>query len=61
MAIHKVKGEFKCVCEDCGDELFGGCTDDFIEFVEYIKEEGWRIKKDGADWIHICPTCAEGT
>jgi hypothetical protein len=31
------------------------------EFVAMLKEEGWKIRKEDDVWIHVCPTCSEGT
>jgi hypothetical protein len=62
MTIHRDDGEYKCVCDDCGYEMPSDGMDDFEDFVEEVKAEGWRMYKDkGNDWVHICPTCAEGT
>jgi len=46
-------------CDGCGE------TDDidgvgfFSDFVDEIKERGWRIGRDGGDWTHTCPDCAD--
>ncbi len=40
--------------EDTGEE-------DFYQAVDFIKESGWRITKEGDEWIHICPSCHEGS
>ncbi len=60
--IRKDKDEYICECEDCGDQLYGGTTEEFMAFVEQVKKEGWRIRKDqGGEWVHICPICSEDT
>lgn len=58
--IRKVKGELVATCTDCGEEHPGGCQDDFAAFVQEIRDAGWRIGKDGDEWWHRCPACAEG-
>lgn len=57
--IRNNKGEFVAECSECGAETYGGTEDDFRAFVEQIKEEGWKVRKDGEDWLHICPDCQE--
>lgn len=52
-------GDEKVVeCNECGAEEYSG-TLDFRGFVYDLKKEGWKIRKEGDEWIHICPTCAE--
>lgn len=57
MSIRKTAGEFVCECSECGTEEYGGIQDDFKKFVSEIKDLGWRIKKEGEEWIHLCPGC----
>ena len=57
--IHRDKGELVVECDTCGTEDYGGCQDDFRAFVEQIKAAGWRIKKDGQTWTHLCDSCAQ--
>ena len=56
--IVREKGEVGLECDECGDSFWSGCSD-FKEMIEDAKEEGWRIKKDGEDWIHTCPDCSQ--
>lgn len=55
--IHKDQGELVAECEDCGISEYAG-TLEFREFVEHLKDAGWKISKDGDEWIHRCPECA---
>lgn len=64
MSIRKVKDEFVAECNDCGTEEYGGTIDiksqsGFREFVQLLKDQGWRIKKDddSDEWKHYCPEC----
>lgn len=34
-------------------------TDSFSACRAEMKEQGWRIIKDGDEWIHLCPACVE--
>jgi len=55
------EGEFYCSCSECGAELYGGVEDNFLEFVEWLKAEGWHIRKEDEEWLHLCPNCWEGS
>ncbi len=55
--IRKEKGELIAECSECGEDFPGGVQDDFRAFVEELKAAGWKIKKDGDEWLHICPEC----
>lgn len=54
--IHRDDGELVCECNTCTTEQYGG-TLEFRDFVTQLKEDGWRIQKDGDEWIHTCPEC----
>jgi hypothetical protein len=57
--IKTVKGELVATCNECGTEEPGGVIDVFRDFVNLLKESGWKIKKDGDEWQHFCPDCEE--
>jgi hypothetical protein len=57
--IKQVNGEYVAECSGCGAEEYGGCIESFREFVSWLKDEGWKIKKDEDEWLHICPSCRE--
>lgn len=48
-------------CDECGHEE----RLDFDEYTSWssliarIKDEGWRIRRDRGEWVHICPDCVE--
>lgn len=56
--IRKVKGELVAECNECGDEFPGGVLE-WFPFINDMKENGWKITKDGDEWIHLCPDCQE--
>jgi hypothetical protein len=59
MSIHREDGEFVAVCE-CGNEITGGCEDNFRAFLREIRDAGWVISKgEGDKWLHTCPECQE--
>jgi len=53
------KGEITVACDDCGSEEYSGVLD-FAEFIQWLKEQGWKIRKDGDVWTHTCGSCEEG-
>ena len=52
------KGELEATCNECGAEEYGGNMD-FREFVEDLKEQGWKVYRDEEEdtWQHLCPDC----
>lgn len=54
--IRKDKGELVAVCEECGEEHYGG-TLEWADFIADLKAAGWRIRKDGKEWLHLCESC----
>ena len=52
-------GEFVATCNECGHESYGGCLQDFRAFVASLREDGWKIVKDGDEWKHSCQRCQE--
>jgi len=59
MSIRRDKGELVAECDECGTEFPGGVQDDFRTFIQELKDAGWKIRKDGETWEHICPDCQE--
>ena len=57
--IKRSNGELGVECNECGAELWGGCTDDFQEFIEELKRDGWKIQRNEGEWEHICSDCRE--
>ena len=55
--IRKEDGEFVCECNECGIEEFGGTMEDFREFVQQLKDTGWKIRKLEGEFMHFCPDC----
>lgn len=55
--IHRENGELVAECNECGISEFGG-TLEFKEFVQHLKDADWKIRKDGDEWIHVCPDCS---
>lgn len=45
-------------CDFCS-EYHETDEDDFIEAVNAIKDEGWKVFKENGEWKHMCPSCRE--
>lgn len=54
--IHKEDDELVAECDDCGLSEYGG-TLEFKEFVQQLKDTGWKIRKEDGQWLHRCPDC----
>ena len=48
--------EYYLVCDNCGKRI---SFEDFWDAVNYKKENGWKSRKQGEDWIDICNECNE--
>ncbi len=57
--IRKTKGEFVVECNECGAEAYGGIEERFMVFLDEIKKEGWKARKDGEEWEHYCENCSD--
>jgi hypothetical protein len=66
MAIHSLSEwsdlhqDFVVICDSCEDEDNKlECTTDhgFKGVTEFMKEQGWQVKKVGDEWLHFCPEC----
>ena len=57
--IRREKGELIAECTECGTEYPGGVCDDFRDFVEELKLNGWKVAKAEDEWTHTCPDCQE--
>ncbi len=49
-------GELVVECNECGTELYGG-SEDFRDFIQSLKDDGWKIRSEDGDWCHYCPEC----
>jgi hypothetical protein len=62
MTIRDDRDEFIVRCNGCGSEQPSN-TSDFLDFIDRLKREGWKIKKDGdvifGEWKHYCPDCVK--
>jgi len=62
MTMEKLGGmegnEYRFYCDGvCGDYII--CNEDFYSSLDELKNNGWKTKKNGNDWEHFCPSCAE--
>jgi hypothetical protein len=47
---------FTCDAPSC-HEVFQSMSRDFGTALAEAKEDGWRARKDGDDWVHLCREC----
>lgn len=62
MPIRTVRGELQAECSGCGEILTANELDlddptSFVEMLNAIKGDNWRIRKEGSGWAHTCPDC----
>lgn len=50
-------GKIVLQCDGCGTSEESDKGTDFFEFWNARKRDGWRVQKEGEDWIHKCPEC----
>lgn len=56
MSIRPSSNGYKLICDNCGYTVDG--MDDFMEAVDYKKENEWKSKKiDDGVWEDNCPNC----
>lgn len=54
--IRRDRGELVAECNECGTEFNGG-TLEWSEFIEDLKSNDWKFRKEGTEWEHFCPDC----
>ena len=53
--IDQSYGSYTLVCDICEKEVKP--FDDFLEAVNYKKENGWKSRKHDGEWEEVCPEC----
>lgn len=53
--IRQGSNGYELVCDNCGYTVSG--MDDFMEAVDYKKENEWKAKKIDDEWEDRCPNC----
>ena len=52
--------EFQVYCDWCSYyEEFSRSQYAWGDVIKKIKSSGWRISKEGEEWLHKCPICSE--
>ena len=55
--IDRQKGGIIIVeCDSC-DAVLDTETKDFDEAREVMRQQEWKVRKIGKDWLHGCPDC----
>lgn len=62
--IRRHRGELIAECDGCGEIFAGGCQEDFSDFVNELKDDGWKIVRSENDdgegnggYEHYCESC----
>ena len=53
--IDQSYGSYTLVCDICEKEVKP--FDDFLEAVNYKKENGWKSREHDREWEDVCPEC----
>jgi hypothetical protein len=56
--IQRIHGKVTFECDRCG-EVLNTAEGDFQDALQTLRESGWKAKKIGDDWTHICDECAK--
>jgi predicted RNA-binding Zn-ribbon protein involved in translation (DUF1610 family) len=56
--LDRQRGNIVFECDVCGETLDSD-TRDFGEAIRALKNESWKARKIGVDWVHACPGCGE--
>lgn len=61
MTIEKLETGFGYLiqCDFCDGELYLPNAIYFEDALAEMKDYGWRNRKDGDEWLSICPACLE--
>lgn len=54
--IDRQHGKIVIECDSC-DDVFEGDSDDWQTVWAAAKQDGWRSKKIGSEWVHGCKKC----
>ena len=48
---------YELICDECGEVVDG--FEEFMDAVEYKKENNWKSVKVNGEWLNICPDCSK--
>lgn len=52
-----IRTHYEIVCDQCETEHLFDHVDGWQDFMQQMRDEGWRSRKVGEDWRHYCPDC----
>lgn len=55
--IDRQGGRVVIECDSCDEVFEGDKGDEFAVVWKAAKDDGWRTKKIGNDWVHGCGKC----
>lgn len=56
-AIDYITSKYQLICDCCGREV--KYFNDFMEAVQYKKDNNWQSKKFDGQWTDMCPDCQD--
>ena len=60
MTLIAHEGQLQVTCNSCPTTYRRSYEQDDFEILRTdIKSEGWRIKREAAEWHHYCPECSK--
>jgi len=57
MTVEKDGSDFQVNCNSCSNYTTVEARGDFAQVPVQLKREGWKISKEGGEWVHTCPNC----
>jgi Fe2+ or Zn2+ uptake regulation protein len=57
--IERDSGKMLFVCDECNEAFESEDGETFQDTWAAAKDDGWRARKLGNDWVHACPDCAK--
>jgi len=56
--IERSYGKISLICDKCeSEETKPQDSEDFDILISDAKDAGWKIVREGGEWMHICPPC----
>ena len=49
---------FEIACDSCPEDIELDTGGDWGDLIKQLKDDGWKIRKEGEEWKHYCPGCA---
>ena len=58
--IDRHNGQYSATCDQRGcNEYIDTEEREFSEAIAHARDAGWKVYKEGDEWVNCCPDCAE--